>query len=156
MLAAHTGALNLYVPQARDLVVATVSSLSKDRAELYTSLILNVASASARTALEDLMASTGITIDPAARQFAQKLDSLKEEAKAEGRALGEAEGRALGEAEGRALGEVEMLLLLAAKRGIVVDNQTRDRVLACTDAMTIGCWADRVLTGSTATEIFGN
>ena len=156
VLAAHTGALNLDVPQARDLVVATVSSLSKDRAELYTSLILNVASASARTALEDLMASTGITIDPAARQFAQKLDSLKEEAKAEGRALGEAEGRALGEAEGRALGEVEMLLLLAAKRGIVVDNQTRDRVLACTDAMTIGCWADRVLTGSTATEIFGN
>jgi hypothetical protein len=166
VLAAHTGALDLDDAQARDLAVATVSSLDADRAALYASLILNVASTSARIALEALMASTGIKIDPVAARFAQNLERLREEAKAEGRALGEAEGRALGEAEGRALGEAEgralgeaegqaeMLLLIAAKRGIAVDDETRDRVLRCTDNATIESWADQVLTGSTAAQIF--
>ena len=154
VLAAHTGALDLDDAQARDLVTATVSSLDKDRAVLYASLILNVASTSARSALEDLMTTAGIKIYPAAVQFAENLERLKEEAKAEGRALGEAEGRALGEAEGRASGEVEMLLLIVAKRGIAVDDETRDRILACTDTATIESWADRVLTGTTAAEIF--
>jgi hypothetical protein len=49
-----------------------------------------------------------------------------------------------------------MLLLIAAKRGIEVDGETRDRVLACTDATTIASWADRLLTAGTATEIFGD
>jgi hypothetical protein len=154
VLAAHTGALDLDDAQARDLVTATVSSLDKDRAVLYASLILNVASTSARSALEDLMTTAGIKIYPAAVQFAENLERLKEEAKAEGRALGEAEGRALGEAEGRASGEVEMLLLIVAKRGIAVDDETRDRILACTDTAMIESWADRLLTGTTAAEIF--
>ena len=146
VLAAHTGALDLDDAQARDLVSATISSLDKDRAVLYASLILNVASESARTALEDLMTTAGIKIYPAAVQFAENLERLREEAKAQGRALGEAEGRALDEAE--------MLLLIVSKRGIAVDDETRDRILACTDTATIESWADRVLTGTTAAEIF--
>lgn len=142
VLAAHTGALDLDDAQARDLVAATVSSLDADRAALYSSLILNVASESARKALEALMASTRIKIHPAAARFARDLTLLKEEAKAEGRAIGEAEG------------QTEMLLLIAAKRGIVIDDETRDRVLACTDTATIESWADRVLTGTTVTDIF--
>ena len=142
VLAAHTGALDLDDAQARDLVAATVSSLDKDRAELYASLILNVASTSARIALEDLMTTAGIKIYPAATQFAQNLARLKEEAKAEGRAIGEAEG------------QVEMLLLIAAKRGIAIDDEIRDRILTCTDTSTIESWADRILTGTSAAEIF--
>jgi hypothetical protein len=146
VLAAHTGALDLDDAQARDLAVAMVSSLETERAELYASLILNVASTSARLALEGLMASTHIKIDPVATRFAQDLARLKEEAKAE--------GRAIGEAEGQTLGETKMLLLIAAKRGIPIDDETRDRILACTDTATIESWADQVLTGASAAEIF--
>jgi hypothetical protein len=147
VLAAHTGALDLDDSEARDFAVATITPLDKDRAELYGSFIMNVASTNAQIALEAMMASAGIKIHPAATRFAQNLERLREEAKAEGRALGEAEGRALGEAE--------MLLTIAAKRGIEVDEQTRDRVLACVDGAMIQSWADRVLTGATAEEIFG-
>jgi hypothetical protein len=36
-----------------------------------------------------------------------------------------------------------------------VDEQTRDRVLGCTDTAMIQSWTDRVLVGRTAEEIFG-
>jgi hypothetical protein len=35
-----------------------------------------------------------------------------------------------------------------------VDDEIRDRILACTDTAMIESWADRVLTGTTAAEIF--
>src|SRR5262249_13678970 len=107
VLAAHTGALDLDDPEARDYAVATITPLDKDRAELSGSFIMNIASTNAKIALEALMVSAGITIHPAATRFAQNLERLREEAKAEGWAEGEAEGRAQGEAEGRAQGEAE-------------------------------------------------
>jgi hypothetical protein len=143
VLAAHTGALDLDDSEALDFAVATITPLDKDRAELYGSFIMNVASMDARIALEALMTSAGIEIHPVATRFAQNLERLREEAKAEGRAMGEAEG------------QTEMLLTIAAKRGIEVDERTRDRVLACVDGAMIQSWADRVLTGATAEEIFG-
>jgi hypothetical protein len=94
-----------------------------------------MASASARPTLEKLMAIPGYEIDPVAKRFVGSLVRIAD--------------------EGRAHGEAEMLLVIAGKRGIDIDEQTRNRVLACTDTAIIEGWADRVLTGLTAEDIFG-
>jgi hypothetical protein len=86
-----------------------------------------------------MMAIPGYEIDPVAKRFVRSLVRIADE----------------GRAEGRAHGEAEMLLVIAGKRGIDVDEQTRERVLACTSTAIIESWADRILTGLTAEDIFG-
>jgi hypothetical protein len=90
------------------------------------------------------MTSSGIKVLPAARAWAQAVTDAK------------TAGREESLAEGRTEGETALLLRLAAKRGIELDDETRDRVLACTDQATIDAWSDRLLTGRTAAEIFGD
>jgi hypothetical protein len=142
VLAAHTGALDLADPEMQDLVVAKITPCDAERVRLYASFILNIAPDNARRDLEVKMATAGFPIHPVADRFANTLARLKDQATAEGKA------------EGKAAGETEMLLRIAAKRGIDIDQATRARVLACTDEAVIADWADRVLTGGTATEIF--
>lgn len=89
------------------------------------------------------MAAADFPIHPVAERFGNSIARIRDQAWAGG------------VAEGKAAGETEMLLMIAEKRGIDVDAATRARVLACTDDSIIATWADRVLTGSTAIEIFG-
>lgn len=142
VLGAHTGALDLTDPEVQDLVIAKINQPDAKRAKLYASFILNIAPDSARNALEIKMAAADFPIHPVAERFGNSLARLKDQAWAGGLA------------KGRAAGETEMLLTIAAKRGIDVDAATRARVLACTDDATIATWADHVLTGTSAAEIF--
>jgi hypothetical protein len=59
------------------------------------------------------------------------------------------------EARGDARGEAQALLTVLAARGIAVDDQTRELVLACTDTATLGRWIARAATASALSEVFG-
>ncbi len=50
--------------------------------------------------------------------------------------------------------QARILLRQLEKRGLVVDAGTRDRVLACKDRALLDVWLDRVLTVSSAAELF--
>ena len=51
-------------------------------------------------------------------------------------------------------GEATALLRLLAKRGFVVDEPVRARVLACQDSDQLDRWLDRVLTAASLDEVF--
>jgi len=60
------------------------------------------------------------------------------------------EQRSQGRAEGRA---VDILRILD-RRGIDVDDASRERIESCTDIDVLGTWLDRSLDATTATDIF--
>jgi hypothetical protein len=64
------------------------------------------------------------------------------------------EMRAEGRTEGKAEGKLELLLKLLAQRGLVLDDDLRARVMACTNEAQIERWFDRALTASTLAAIF--
>jgi hypothetical protein len=51
-------------------------------------------------------------------------------------------------------GEATALLRLLAKRGFVVDEPVRERVLTCQDVDQLDRWLDRVLTAASLDEVF--
>jgi hypothetical protein len=64
---------------------------------------------------------------------------------------GEAKGKALGEAKGKAEGVLRVLEV----RGLVVSDETRDRVTNCTDLVLLDEWLDRAGTVERADDLFG-
>jgi hypothetical protein len=122
VLAAHTGALDLDDPVARELALSKIAPLDTERLNMYGSFMLNIASESARDALEQLMATAPYKTD--------FFDRIK------------------------ASGEAQMLLRHIAKRGVEIDEESRERILACTDMATIEVWDDRAYTARTIAEIF--
>ena len=79
---------------------------------------------------------------------------LMERAYLEGQAEGKAEGKAEGQAEGKAAGEAALILRLLDKRGILVSEDTRERVTSCTDLDTLTLWFDRALTVTASEDLF--
>ncbi|MGW5598773.1 hypothetical protein ACWEWL_06730 [Streptomyces rochei] len=71
--------------------------------------------------------------------------------RAEGREKGRAEGRVEGRAEGRA----EDILLLLERRGVVVSEGERARIVGCGDLDVLGVWFSRAITASSVAEVFG-
>lgn len=67
----------------------------------------------------------------------------------------ERRGALKGKLEGKLEGEARALLRVIEKRGIAVDEATRERVLSCTDSATLDAWLDRAATATTAAEVFG-
>ena len=65
-----------------------------------------------------------------------------------------AKGRAEGQAEGRALGEAAAILRVLDRRGIAVDEDSRQRIESCRDLETLGTWLDRSLTATKASDLF--
>ncbi|MDP3220897.1 MAG: hypothetical protein Q8S73_42825, partial [Deltaproteobacteria bacterium] len=61
-----------------------------------------------------------------------------------------------GKLEGKLEGEASALLRVLARRGITIDDGTRARVLACSDAATLDAWLDRAATAADAAEVFGD
>ena len=64
------------------------------------------------------------------------------------------EGREEGREEGRAQGEAAAVLRVLAKRGIAVDDKSRERIESCTDLDLLGTWLDRSLTAEQVDELF--
>ena len=69
-----------------------------------------------------------------------------------GRQQGLAEARAEAEAKIRA----EYLLRVLAGRGIPVDDQSRHRIMSCTDVATLNQWFDRALKLTRLSDVLGD
>ena len=74
--------------------------------------------------------------------------------RSQGREEGRQEGREEGREEGRAQGEAAAVLRILAKRGIAVDDKSRERIESCTDLDLLGAWLDRSLTAEQVDELF--
>ena len=72
--------------------------------------------------------------------------------RAEGRKQGRREGRVEGRAEGRA----EAVLRILAIRGVRLDDESRQRILGCTDLATLDGWLERALRANTLSEVLGD
>lgn len=69
-------------------------------------------------------------------------------------ALGEARGKVIGEALGKVLGEAIAVVTVLEARGLVVTPMQRDRILSCTDLVTIEQWVRRAITVASTDELF--
>ncbi|MET8822415.1 hypothetical protein [Streptomyces rochei] len=58
-------------------------------------------------------------------------------------------------AEGRAEGRAEDILLLLERRGVVVSEGERARIVGCGDLDVLGVWFSRAITASSVAEVFG-
>ncbi|WP_073561366.1 Rpn family recombination-promoting nuclease/putative transposase [Archangium sp. Cb G35] len=65
-------------------------------------------------------------------------------------------GRRKGLKQGLALGRAEGLLRILVARGLLVDEQARQRVLTCMDLATLNKWLDRAVTATTLSEVWGD
>jgi predicted transposase/invertase (TIGR01784 family) len=64
------------------------------------------------------------------------------------------EGKEEGLAEGEIKGKRNALLRLLERRGILLTEEDRARIHACSDAVILDRWVDNVLGAKTATEVF--
>jgi len=78
----------------------------------------------------------------------------KAEGEAKGRVEGEAKGRAEGEAKGRAEGMAKALLMILARRGVLLGAAARARILDERDAEQLDRWLDRAMTCTTLADLF--
>ena len=62
---------------------------------------------------------------------------------------------ALGRLEGRLEGEAAAILRVLARRGLVVGDEQRDRILACADLATLETWLDRAIVATSVDDVFG-
>ncbi len=102
------------------------------RARLYSDLIYAALSEAAKAALEDLMATGTYVIQS---EFAKKH---------------QAAGRVEGRIEGRAQAIVDFL----EARGLTVSEESRSRILACTDAGQLSAWLRKAATATTVDQVF--
>jgi len=66
---------------------------------------------------------------------------------------GLAKGREEGLAEGRLQGHAELVLRILIRRGVQVDEASRQHILSCTDGATLDRWFDRALNATTLSEV---
>ncbi|PTL82868.1 hypothetical protein DAT35_18070 [Vitiosangium sp. GDMCC 1.1324] len=64
-----------------------------------------------------------------------------------------AEGRRKGLAEGRAEGLAEGILRILASRGVRVNDESRQRILGCTDLATLDLWFEQALRARSLSEV---
>ena len=64
------------------------------------------------------------------------------------------EGRAEGRAQGEAAGRADAILQILGKRGIAVDDASRERIVSCADLDILGDWLDRSLTAAQVSDLF--
>ncbi|MFC5819693.1 hypothetical protein [Nonomuraea harbinensis] len=65
-----------------------------------------------------------------------------------------AHGESLGEAKGEARGEAKAILMVLETRGLEVSDETRERILACTDQETLESWIHKAVTVRSVEELF--
>jgi len=59
-----------------------------------------------------------------------------------------------GQAEGKAASEAALILRLLENRGILVSEDTRERITSCADLHTLTTWFDRALTVTVSEDLF--
>jgi hypothetical protein len=84
------------------------------------------------------------------KQLTPYMSEFRRQGIEEGLAEGLAEGRAQGLAEGR----TEAILQVLDKRGIAVDDESRERIVSCTDLDILGAWLDRSFTATQVSDLF--
>ncbi|MET8799766.1 hypothetical protein ABZV91_25645 [Nocardia sp. NPDC004568] len=62
--------------------------------------------------------------------------------------------RAEGRSEGRSEGIAGSILRVLERRGLAVDDETRQRIRTCSDVEVLQCWLDRAVVAETADELF--
>ena len=80
-------------------------------------------------------------------EFARKYVAL-------GRAEGELKGKAEGKVEGKLEGEATAILRVLARRGLVIGEEQRARIVTCTDIAMLETWLDRAAVATTIDEVF--
>lgn len=58
-----------------------------------------------------------------------------------------------GRAEGRAAGKAETLLRILARRGVIVPDEARERIMACTDVVALDDWIDKALDATSVEQV---
>jgi hypothetical protein len=127
-------------PRAKAVVRAAVSTINKEtdselRQEMLRAMISMLGETLAREIEEFLMTPLPIQDSPVYTRIVQTLE-------------------ARGEARGKASGKTDALLKLLSVRSIVVDDATRENIVACMDIATIDRWFERAITATTLEEIF--
>ncbi|WP_407742537.1 hypothetical protein [Hyalangium sp.] len=64
--------------------------------------------------------------------------------------------REQGRQQGLVAGRAEGVLRILTVRGIAVDEETRKRILSCTDLPTLDQWFDRALTAARVSDLMTN
>src|SRR5262245_21687861 len=117
--------------ERREIFIALIAGLTRidhDRAQLYYDLVLASLPPAARTDLEDLMGT-------ATREFySDYMRNLAEKYRAEG--------------------DASAVLEVLSARGITIDDTTRERVTSCTDPDQLVTWLRRAATVNSAAEVF--
>jgi hypothetical protein len=131
-------------PRIAFAALAASVGLNEERALLYSDVILASLSEVTRAAMEELMASGNYEYQS---EFAKTHQ-------AKGRAEGRAEGEARGEARGKAQGEARAVLTVLDARGVVVSPEQQARILASTDLEVLERWLRKVVTVTSADELF--
>ena len=116
--------------------LAASTALDDDRRLLYWDLVLLSLSEAARAALEELMAGGN---------YEYQSDFAKTH---------RAQGRVEGRVEGRAAGEAVAILTFLDARGIVVTDEHKKRILACSDLDILERWIRKAVSVTTADELF--
>ncbi|GAA0333473.1 hypothetical protein NE235_13570 [Actinoallomurus spadix] len=111
-----------------------------DRAKLYIDIVLAALPETPATELEAIVRSD---------TSPYKSDAFRR-TYAEGEASGEAKGVAKGETKGR----VETLLQVLEARGVMVPDEARERITACTDVAQIEAWVKRSVIVRTVDALF--
>lgn len=57
-------------------------------------------------------------------------------------------------AHGESLGEAKAILMVLETRGLEVSDETRERILACTDQETLESWIHKAVTVRSVEELF--
>ena len=141
-------------PKGLDVLQAVLSALGRfdqEHAAVYFQIVYAALREPMRRALEAMsmerQAESKATFPP----FAQR---LIDRGKLEGLREGKLEGKLEGEAAGKLDGTRGVLLRLVTRAGIVLGEDDRARVLACTDLATLDRWVDNVLGAKTAADVF--
>ena len=116
--------------------VAALEFVKPDHATEYHEYAYRMAAPAVRRILEETMASTPWPVySPFAREHYGR-------------------GKDDGRVEGRAEGEANALLKVLAARKINVPEDTRARILACTDQRQLDTWLERAIDATSITDLF--
>ncbi|WP_437956271.1 hypothetical protein WME76_33200 [Sorangium sp. So ce119] len=130
--------------------LVALGRLDQEHAMVYFQLIWNGLREPMRQALEALVMERQIEGEATFPPFVQK---LIDRGMREGELKGMREGELKGMREGELKGKRDTLLRLLARAGLVLTEDERARVQACTDIATLDRWIDNVLGAKTAAEV---
>jgi flagellar biosynthesis/type III secretory pathway protein FliH len=129
-------------PAIARAVMSAARGLDDERCSFYVDLAMSSLNEAARRTLEELMKSGKYEYQS---EFARKYV-----------AQGLEKGRQEGRQEGIQEGELRALLEVLDSRGLTVDADSRQRILACTDPAQLKRWLRMVAKVESVHELFGS